>query len=387
MSDSPNSVAAAPRAGGRPQLSVRKKLLFALAVVVGLPVFLLGLGELAARAYVYLRYGKPDHSYGIYMADDELGATHRPHSYNSNSVINNWGLRNTEDITEKKPAGALRVYCSGGSTTFCYNLDTDDSWPSLLQRDLRRLPGHERDEVLNAGQICFSVAQEYCLARRLIPRLKPDVVIVFSGINELLAAQIIAYQDGLDLDRLLGEERWGVCAKHLDQARFWKRNSVLMRLWDYRVKKLFEKQATASFEEATAPAEIIHPWVVANFEHTLHDYLAFLQDQGCKVVVLRYGDNGKDSWHLKSCIRVLRDRAVEIGREEGVTICDLVPRVDSHPRRRDLYTHTGIHVSREGAELYAAELCKVLTGTTEAGSSDRRRPGSETGDQPTRTGS
>jgi hypothetical protein len=82
---------------------------------------------------------------------------------------------------------------------------------------------------------------------------------------------------------------------------------------------------------------------------------------------------------LRNCIRVLRDRAVEIGREEGATICDLVPQVDSHSRRPDLYTHTGVHVTKEGAELYAAELCKALTGAAESGSRDRRQPGPETG--------
>jgi hypothetical protein len=78
--------------------------------------------------------------------------------------------------------------------------------------------------------------------------------------------------------------------------------------------------------------------------------------------------------------------AVEIGREEGATICDLVPQVDSHPRRRDLYTHTGVHVTKEGAELYAAELCKTLTGAGERGPSGHRKLGSETVDQPARTG-
>jgi lysophospholipase L1-like esterase len=352
--------AAGSLAGTR--LSLKKKLWFAGITLVGLPILVLGLGEFAGRIYVYARYGQPGKSYGIYMADDELGATHRPNSYNSNSVINNWGLRNVEDTPEQKPAGALRVYCSGGSTTFCYNLETADSWPSALQRELRRRPGHERDDVLNAGQICFSLAHEYCLAKRLIPRLRPDAVIIYTGINELPAALTIRHDDGQSLDELLSQQRWGVCAHHLDQAAFWKRNSVLVRFWDYRIKRLVEDSVTARFDKTGAPPGGVHPWVYANFEHTLRDYLAFLNEHGCRVIVLRYGDNGDRAWHLRECIRVLRDRAVAVGKEAGATVCDVVARVEQHPRRQELFTKTGVHVTKEGADLFAEELCQTLLG-------------------------
>jgi lysophospholipase L1-like esterase len=345
----------------RRRLSPGKKIVFSLAVLVGLPACLLAAGEAGLRVYIHFRYGHPGKSYGIYMADPELGATHRPNSYNTNSVLNNWGFRNTEDVAETKPAGALRVYCSGGSTTYCYNLDNESAWPSVLQRKLRGLPGHERDEVLNAGQICFSLAHEYALARRLVPRLRPDVVILFTGLNELIAAQIIEGQDGLNLDELLAARHFGVCARHLDQARYWKQNSALVRLFDYQIKKWFERKMTAAYREEEAPAQKPpHPWVAENFERTLRDYLHFLRDEHCKVIVLRYGDNGQENWHLVNFIRKYRDRAVEIGREEGAVVCDLVPLIDAHPRRQELFIASGIHVTEPGAELVAEGLRKVL---------------------------
>jgi hypothetical protein len=341
-------------------LSWRKKLIFA-AITVLFPLFLLvAVVEIGGRIYIHFRFGIPGKSYGIYMADDELGATHRPNSYNTNSVINNFGLRSSEDNAEEKPKGITRVYCSGGSTTFCYNLDTDQSWPSRLQKKLRGIKGHELDEVLNAGQITFGVAQEFALAKRLIPRLKPDIVIIFTAINELLAANIIAYQDGKNLDELLSQQRWGVCPTHPDQSRFLKRESVLVRLLDYKIKKLFESRATSAYRTTEMPEGAVHPWVAANFEHTLRDYLRYLRAQGCKVIVFRFGDNGKEDWYLRQCIRVLRDRAVDIGREEKAAVSDIVPDVDQHPRRHDLFLNTGVHVTRQGAELYADFLLKEV---------------------------
>jgi lysophospholipase L1-like esterase len=353
----PSSGNARDRGSAPPSLSLRKKIAFALFTVFVVPLLLVAIGEIGGRIYLHFRYGVPGKSYGIYMADDELGATHRPNSYNTNSVINNYGFRNNEDISETKSPGALRIYCSGGSTTYCYNLDTEAAWPSLLQEKLRQAKGHKRDEVLNAGQITYGLAQEYILAKRFIPQLKPDIALIFTGVNEVTVAKFMVDQEGQDLDQLLTEERWGVIPKAPDQARFLKRNSVIVRLLDYPVKTLLHRWADREIE---LPAEPIHPWVRANYEHTLREYLAFLQANGCKPGIIRFGDNGKDEWHLRKCIRVLRDRAVEIGKEEGALIFDLVPVAENHPHRRNLYLPTGIHVTREGAEVYSDFLLEKL---------------------------
>jgi lysophospholipase L1-like esterase len=325
--------------------------------------------ELLGRAILWFKYGVAGKSYGIYQADEELGATHRPHSYNSNTVLNNLGLRNREDTVATKPAGALRFYCSGGSTTYCYNLPADESWPQVFQDKLRRLPGHAADEVLNAGQICFSTAHEFILARRLVPHLKPDYVILFPGVNEGLNAERLAQKDGVDLDELLTQQRWGVASKSFGQANFWLRHSVLARFWDYKIKTRFEQQAVAEYRRpeppnTNPPPEALHPWVLANLERTLRDYLGFLRDQGCKVIVIRFGDNDMESWYLRQGIRVWRDRAVEVARECGANLCDVASVVDRHPERESLFIESGVHVTASGAELVAEELRKTVLGET-----------------------
>jgi lysophospholipase L1-like esterase len=352
----------------RPPLSRRKKITliaFGCAAPFIAALVLALLGEAACRMVMWFRHGVPGHSYGIYMADEELGATHRPNSYNSNSKINNWGFRNAEDIEEAKPRGTLRIYCSGGSTTFCYNLITEEAWPSLLQKELRRESGHEKDQVLNAGQIVLSVSQEYILARRFIPRLKPDYAVLFTGINEGLNARALVDEDKGRLDALQREGKWGVNGKRIGQARFWIRHSTLVRLWDYYVKKWFEKSATSEFRRDQAPENFqgwpdFHPWVLANQEHTLRDFLRYLRANGVRTIVVRYGDNGRKDWYLKEGIRIWRDKAVAIGREEGALICDFASIAEKHPRRMDLYMESGVHVTREGADLMAGEIKKTI---------------------------
>lgn len=339
-----------------------KKNLLIFALAIGVPIFLILCAEGALRLFIHFRYGVPGKSYGIYQADPELGAVHRANSYNNNSVINNWGLRNVEDVSERKPAGALRVYCSGGSTTFCYNLSTQQSWPHKLQAKLREIPGRERDEVLNGGEICFAVSQEFALARRLVPRLKPDVVLLFTGVNEDLAARVLTNVERNDLDRFLREKRWGVFPTRIDQARFLKRNSALVRVLEYKVltKIQLARAALVRNPGPSAGFPVIHPWVLENFDRTLNAYLDYLRANGCRVILIRYGDSGIEDPYLEHVVRMFRDRAVAIARERGEEVCDVASIVERHPQRKELFISTGVHVTNEGAELLADELLKCL---------------------------
>lgn len=320
----------------------------------------LGAAELLIRFCIYLRCGAPGKSYGIYMFDKQLGAVHRPNSYNLKCVINNWGFKNINNISEHKPKGALRIYCSGGSTTFCYNLSTEESWPNLLQDKLKQIPGHENDEVLNAGEICFGASQEFVLARRFVPKLKPDIVILYgAGINEQLAADALK-NEGKDIDLLLKRNQWGVFSAKIDQARFLKRNSVLVKAFDHYIKNRLIKKFVKVCRKPSTKSAKIHPWVMANFEYTLREYINFLQDNDCKIILVRYADNGIEDWYVTNYIRVFREQAVKIAQEEGIIVYDFVPIVEQHPYRKGLYIDTGVHLTQQGAVLLADELLKVV---------------------------
>ena len=343
-----------------PRLTLGKKVLFASVIVLGLPLAVIAVAELGGRAFFHLKYGRPGKVYGIYMADEELGATHRPNSYNANSVINNRGFRNLDDIEDIKPPGSTRVYCSGGSTTFCYNLSTEQAWPTRLQVDLRQRAGHERDEVINAGQICFPVSSELALAHRVVPQLKPDVVVIFTAVNEWLAAGIISSADGKNFDDLLRTQQWGVVPRHMDQERFLKRESILVRFLDYKFKKWFEPKLTQDFRAADAKPLAPHPWVMANFEHTLREYLDYLRKQGVgRVILVRWGDSGADTWFMKE-ERRFRERSVEIASEMGDEVFDFSSIVDTYPQRPSLFIESGIHLTEQGANLFSEKLAAFI---------------------------
>jgi hypothetical protein len=51
---------------------------------------------------------------------------------------------------------------------------------------------------------------------------------------------------------------------------------------------------------------------------------------------------------------------VEIAQAEGVIVCDFEPVFVQHPRRRECFIDSGVHVTREGADAVAQELQRVI---------------------------
>jgi len=97
--------------------------------------------------------------------------------------FNSLGLRGPE-VELPKPAGRLRVVCEGGSTTFdLLAADDASTWPSRLGRLLG--PGAD---VVNAGFPGWTSVQSLVALELRDVDLAPDVVVVYSGINDLQPA-------------------------------------------------------------------------------------------------------------------------------------------------------------------------------------------------------
>ncbi len=92
-------------------------------------------------------------------------------------------------FSREKPERGLRIFALGGSTTFGAYVGPESAFPGLLQQELaRRLP--ERSiEVINLG--CPGWASDR--VANLMPTLvglEPDLIVVYSGHNEMLAGDV-----------------------------------------------------------------------------------------------------------------------------------------------------------------------------------------------------
>ena len=166
---------------------IRRALLLIASAIIALPAV-----ELIARAI-----GKPplpqdprfveapEWSYPDQIAKDtDLFWRYRPNQIIRDQFFapgiyttNSHGLRGA-DFPDEKRGGVTRVVCMGGSGTFGWGVPDDAAYPRQLESRLNELdPEHRRWEVVNAGVTNYSTHQGLALARRLLPRLRPDIVL------------------------------------------------------------------------------------------------------------------------------------------------------------------------------------------------------------------
>lgn len=97
--------------------------------------------------------------------------------------FNSLGIRGPE-VATPKPPGRFRVVCEGGSTTFdLLAADDASTWPAFL--GLLLGPGAD---VVNGGFPGWTSAESLIALELRDVDLAPDVVVVFSGINDLQPA-------------------------------------------------------------------------------------------------------------------------------------------------------------------------------------------------------
>lgn len=184
MSDSPDSTSAPGSSAQR--LSPRKKLLFLGA--------LLCLGALVAeglaRVHVHLRLGNAllDHRFGgkIYEPCPQAYNRLRPGSEGAGIAVNEQGL--VGDLLDPG-AREVQVVALGGSTSFFqdYLGALAERWRAGGERPTARFA--------SAGTPGYTVSQSLANLRRRVAPLRPDVLVVYHAINDLIPLTVTARPD------------------------------------------------------------------------------------------------------------------------------------------------------------------------------------------------
>lgn len=122
---------------------------------------------------------------GMYFAHPHSAYALKPNYTRGNfEKINSLGFRGDEFPFEKPP-GSYRIVAIGGSTTFGVYLPYDETYPLFLQERLRNDLSSDAIEVVNAGLTGSTTAESlHRLYTQIIP-LKPDMVIIYHGFNDL----------------------------------------------------------------------------------------------------------------------------------------------------------------------------------------------------------
>ncbi|MCB1021324.1 MAG: tetratricopeptide repeat protein, partial [Acidobacteria bacterium] len=158
------------------ELSWPKRLLFAAAAFV---LFFGGL-ELALRA---LGAGKVDADPFVGFAATVPLYVERDGWMETNPSKALWF--NQQRFEKKKPAGVVRIFTLGGSTTYGRPYDDVASFSGWLRELLGEVDPAKTYEVINAGGVSYASYRVAAVMEELLA-YEPDIFVVYTGHNEFL---------------------------------------------------------------------------------------------------------------------------------------------------------------------------------------------------------
>ena len=245
---------------------------------------------------------------------EKIGRAYRPHPYlvvagrpdatleAAGKVVhfNARGQRatNVRDLAVPKPAGVTRIVCEGGSTTFDLLAPDDAStWPARLGALLG-----PRVDVANAGFPGWTSLESLVSLEIRDLDLGPDLVVVFSGVNDLQPAGHVPFHADYAtghadiLPRVLGVAP--VPVRLVSRSVFLE--SVLGRLRAPGAAAPAEGFAPSYAWAGGPKRDDIPPAAVAVYERNLRSTIAAARARGARTLLvaqearLRRGHEGED---------------------------------------------------------------------------------------------
>ena len=243
-------------------------------LIAFLTVITLIIGEVAVRGYLLAR-GWTANCYApqldMFVPDATNGATLRKNFRLRSGVFetstNQLGLRG-DHIESSKSANTTRIAVLGGSSAFGYFASDHDAATSILETLLS--DDGMNVEVINAGVPGYNLFQSIERYREIVSPLKPDIVILYLGWN--------------DLTYVVSENPTAQNFQKRSLAPLWERilgNSALYCLVAYR---LFER--TPNFVPRAGMNKAPTPAGEKQFRKNLDELLLEVKESGAEAIVI-----------------------------------------------------------------------------------------------------
>jgi len=171
------------------------------------------------------------------------------------AVFNSMGYRGPL-VSIEKPPGTYRIVLLGGSTTFGYGVNDDETIDAHMRRRLRNRFRGGCFEVVNLALGGYDSYQDYERMRVDGTRLRPDLVVINSGINDVRNAQYPDLTYPPDPRTLIWEPVMQRMREELKHGRsLWTATvhySYLVRLPAYAVEVWGQRQGLRAIQAAEA---------------------------------------------------------------------------------------------------------------------------------------
>lgn len=314
-----------------------------------------------------------------YRLDPLLGVAGRPDAVleaaGKKVVFNARGQRGTNvlNLPVPKPPGRFRIVCAGGSTTFdLLAEDNAATWPARLGRALA-----ERDvDVANAGFPGWTSLESLLSLETRDVELGPDLVVVYSGVNDLQPAGHEPFAPDYSAGHLEILPR--VTGAAAVPVRLVSRSLLLESLLDRL------RPGRSEGDEGYAPSyawtggprkDDIPPAAVAVYERNLLSTIGVASAHGAKVVLVpqalrvRRGHETRDTQWIEGWCPGLtvagarrglgryNDVMRKLAREGRALLVEPFP--EAAPADDELLDPC--HFSPEGSERFARRLAEAVT--------------------------
>ncbi len=198
-----------------------------------------------------------------------------------------WNFRGYRGrVLPRKAHGEMRVFAIGGSTTYGYTVERDDTYPAQLDTLLnQRLGGHPPVSVANLGHLSDSSVC-YEPTYRDYKYLNADIVILYEGYNDVGApskrAERDCYQQGSVIFRWTGF--FPITPIYLRERYFKFRYGSITA--GYEAYRAVQKEDVARAEAGAASAPVPLPPIdaYANYERNVLTFVGKRLQEGKAVI-------------------------------------------------------------------------------------------------------
>lgn len=290
-----------------------------------------------------------------------------------NFTLDNLGFRG-DSLAMPKPAGELRVFVVGGSTTECIFLDDAESLTARLQAYLRQaMPGVDV-RVYGAGKSGDRSWDHVAMVGHRIAHLQPDVVVVFAGINDVMAG--VAGRDYLLRAEQQPLERGVVLKVALSELQLGRLvHAALARPTAAEVGLESAYRRSVRFASRLPQRPLPRRPDPAPYAENLASLVGMARAQGARMVLMTQAttwnttDPRSRAWHwmqdvhgrypeadLDATMRRYNDAMRAVGAAQGVPVFDLARLL---PKSAD-YIYDDVHFNVRGADTAARLLATFM---------------------------
>jgi lysophospholipase L1-like esterase len=270
---------------------------------------------------------------------------------------NSLGFRGPEIARVKKP-GTMRLICLGDSSTYGFSISRDErTWPMRLQMYLNRVGSPTPFEVINAGAPGYSSFESLAMLEFRGLELRPDIVVVYLGFNDLRASTWPEVQP----DNSHFRRSWGVPDDPATRVLELSETFLLARWFftDYRHKVIELARYVIVPEDGdqlTHGLQRPKEQGFINFERNVRSIVAVARAHRMRVLLITqaYGEGTIDAQRAE-IIGSAMSRISQIVRQIGGEGDSDVALLDARrllPTMPGIFTD-GVHMNDDGADFLA----------------------------------